>query len=1568
MELTAEERLAQVEKQAKGQVGDAKDLERDEAIAHVSQYESMAVGAAIAADGGWVGLAAYGAAIGGAYTGSWLAEKTHAADGVVWVAEKFGAHQIGTGGPHPATVGHQVAHSHAFAGFLASVVVGALVAVAAGALIAATGGLAAAVIIGAAAGGLAGGFLGGAIGGAAAKLGTRTGPITSGSPNVFIGSQRVARMTDVAACSKESAPQPIIEGSATIFVNGLPMARIGHKLLCGATVDEGAPSVFMDNTTVACAQPAPEIPLWARVAADWIGFLPLGKAAALLGNKTKSATANGRAAANTTKCIDPVDVATGEFVEWRTDVSIPGALPIEWRRSYSSNRDSRSEFFGPRWLDNWSVTLIRERPGSNAIDYLDDEGVTYTFHTPTEVIHAEHLRTPALVLRGSREQPELWDRERGISAHFAWQGNRARLVAYTDTSGNRCDFVYADDERGVARLVELKHSDGWRLELRWQPDGVVDAYGRPQGASVSSVWLHEPDQRPTELVRYRHDTQGRLIQSASLESGRLYYRYNKHHRMEGWGDNSATHVRIDYDIRGRVVCVDTPSNLHSGRFEYDAEARQTRVWQVGRDEALISGQCTTYTYNADLLVTSERNPLGHETRTEWDRNHRILSTTDALGRVTRHDYDDAGRLVTTTDPHGRSSRYEYDGNGRPTSFTDSSGRVLSRTYDEYDRIVSERTASGEVRYDYDARGRLQARHLPGGTLERYHYDAQHRPCGRTAPNGAHESWQQNCLGRVLWHTDALGATTTFEYTDGANGGDPALAADAPLRAGAHLHPLRIVRADGSTVAQDFNREGLLSEQTDAEGRTQRWEWTAFDLLTEHVDTAGHRTRYRYGTEGRLTELINALDQTWRWEYDLAGRLREEIDYAGRRTRWERDALGRPLVRWQPDGTPWRYEWDEADRLRAIRAPDVSHEFGYDAQDQLTQATVRRGDRIDSGLEIEYDDQGRLIAEIHRCGDDGPTRHIAYRYDGEGRLIGREGPLGETRYAFDALGLLRELHTAHGAIHIARDAHGRQIERASTALAPQVPSPGAPVGAHPGAHPGAHFLLRQEHDKLGRLVLQHAGESLQRRYHWQHERLTGIDDKRFGSVRWQLDAREQILHAQFSGPYQADNDTAQLSLAPQQVAHETSFAQEHFRYDAAGNLAAIDDVPLRYEGDVVVQGGRNRYEWDRCGRLIRRTEVRKGFRPRTWHYTWDSFNHLVALTTPEGQHWRYVYDAFGRRRAKRCDTPAPKDPGPRARLRCAEYLWDGATVAAQWKTYADGTSEAPAEQVHEWHYEPGSFAPLALVQQRDGETRLLHVVADLNGAPRELVTHEGELVWAAQLDTWGRLAQCHVQDRDTTHRTRFFPGYRAAANDPLVEVELRFANQWEDEESGLYYNLNRYYDPTIGQYASQDPLGPAGGLRTHGYVHNPITWVDPLGLAGCPKLAKKIQDRAAKGKIPKIAAGKISPKGYHGRLSEGRMLEIVQNPEGVYASSGGHGNIIFAKEGDIVVFAGDGAGAYKGQAITSYGPSGPRGESGASIHGGSSTDPGLPITHDMIINGQIPKPNGGFLPAAHPIDL
>ena len=46
-----------------------------------------------------------------------------------------------------------------------------------------------------------------------------------------------------------------------------------------------------------------------------------------------------------------------------------------------------------------------------------------------------------------------------------------------------------------------------------------------------------------------------------------------------------------------------------------------------------------------------------------------------------------------------------------------------------------------------------------------------------------------------------------------------------------------------------------------------------------------------------------------------------------------------------------------------------------------------------------------------------------------------------------------------------------------------------------------------------------------------------------------------------------------------------------------------------------------------------------------------------------------------------------------------------------------------------------------------------------------------------------------------------------------------------------YNTFRYYDPELGRYVSQDPIGLMGGENLYAYVPNPAGWMDPWGWCG-----------------------------------------------------------------------------------------------------------------------------------------
>lgn len=60
--------------------------------------------------------------------------------------------------------------------------------------------------------------------------------------------------------------------------------------------------------------------------------------------------------------------------------------------------------------------------------------------------------------------------------------------------------------------------------------------------------------------------------------------------------------------------------------------------------------------------------------------------------------------------------------------------------------------------------------------------------------------------------------------------------------------------------------------------------------------------------------------------------------------------------------------------------------------------------------------------------------------------------------------------------------------------------------------------------------------------------------------------------------------------------------------------------------------------------------------------------------------------------------------------------------------------------------------------------------------------------------------------------------------------FRLQNQYCDEETGLHYNFFRYYEPDVGRFVNQDPIGLFGGDNLYQFAPNTQIWIDYWGLA------------------------------------------------------------------------------------------------------------------------------------------
>ncbi|HBA4096629.1 TPA: RHS repeat protein, partial [Escherichia coli] len=312
-----------------------------------------------------------------------------------------------------------------------------------------------------------------------------------------------------------------------------------------------------------------------------------------------------------------------------------------------------------------------------------------------------------------------------------------------------------------------------------------------------------------------------------------------------------------------------------------------------------------------------------------------------------------------------------------------------------------------------------------------------------------------------------------------------------------------------------------------------------------------------------------------------------------------------------------------------------------------------------------------------------------------------------------------------------------------------------------------------------------------------------------------------------------------------------------------------------------------YRYDRHGRLTEKTDlipegVIRTDDERTHRYHYDSQHRLVHYTRTQYAEplveSRYLYDPLGRRVAKRVWRRERDLTGWMSLSRKPQVTWYG------WDGDRLTTIQNDRTRI-QTIYQPGSFTPLIRVETATGEqaktqrrsladtlqqsggedggsvvfppvlvqmldrleseiladrvseesrrwlascgltveqmqnqmdpvytpARKIHLYhCDHRGLPLAFVSTEGATEWCAEYDEWGNLL-----NEENPHQ---------------LQQLIRLPGQQYDEESGLYYNRHRYYDPLQGRYITQDPIGLKGGWNFYQYPLNPVQYIDSMGLA------------------------------------------------------------------------------------------------------------------------------------------
>ncbi|WP_228286844.1 hypothetical protein [Hafnia paralvei] len=219
-------------------------------------------------------------------------------------------------------------------------------------------------------------------------------------------------------------------------------------------------------------------------------------------------------------------------------------------------------------------------------------------------------------------------------------------------------------------------------------------------------------------------------------------------------------------------------------------------------------------------------------------------------------------------PGGYCLDYEYNEAGQLTRLTAPGEQVWQWTYDDHGSMVSLTDPQGRSQqFSYSDQGDLLKRIMPGGATWRWRHDALHQVQEAVAPDGGVTQTELDFLGRLLSVQDPLGYTTQFRHSQNHAGPQGSIE--------------EISRPDGVRELMRQNSEKLPESFNDGEGKTTRYEYSAFDLLTTVIRPDGERLACRYDKLTRLKEIINAGGESYHLTYDQAGQLIAETDFTGR---------------------------------------------------------------------------------------------------------------------------------------------------------------------------------------------------------------------------------------------------------------------------------------------------------------------------------------------------------------------------------------------------------------------------------------------------------------------------------------------------------------------------------------------------------------------------------------------------------------------------------------------------------------------------------------------------------------
>jgi len=1030
-------------------------------------------------------------------------------------------------------------------------------------------------------------------------------------------------------------------------------------------------------------------------------------------------------------------------------------------------------------------------------------------------------------------------------------------VDYPD--GNSKSYVYTNsleevwDESGV-KSASYSYDAAGRVKSTEFADGVNKYQISYPGKYASSAVVTDP---LGKVRTYKFGGENSSNATASTAPGSMIRRYISSATL-----NSQGFPIEDYDFKGNRNTYSWDTNR--GLVITTTEAKDSTAERSTKNEwhpqwrlpvtVAESGRTANYTYDnlGNLLsqtVTDTATGAAHVMSWTYYPSGLVATETVPNGAIANYQYDNAGNLTTATNALGHTETFTHDAAGRVLTYTSATSLAAAYSYDARGRLLTANRGGLLTTLTYRPSGQVATATLPYGYVMTYSYDAAHRLIGWNDNRGASGTYAldamgnrlseevRNAQGQLAWklarsinslnrvastQIGSSAAPTTYSYD--ANGDLSSVTQTLPGI------------QNTTTLTLDALRR--IKSLQDANNTNAALTYNALNDVTQASDFKGVSTTYTRDALGNAPTEASPDISSKSATYDALGLLKQVTDAMGRATTITRDALGRPTQLQYADATSTVLRYDlpggsynvpgapqaSVGYLSEVQDPGVTTAFQLDLLGRLTRKTqtlMANGDP--RALAYSYHPAGSAGAGLLNTITYASGKQLSHVYNSTGQLTALHwndqplvtgitwNPLGQpTGWQWPSfvstLGTLQPLTeqrtytdanqlASSKLLNLTWDAAGR-----ISLIQQQHMLPGRAAAQQ------AKLSSAFSHDAVGRLTASahSAPAGLTLPTGWS---LADTIELSASGYAWDANGNRTQVHysnALASGTstlqrnYQMAAGTNRLQSYAQTLQRPGSAAQNSnvtFSYDAAGALVKKGDNHLHYGAD---------------GRIAKAGEY---------------------ADAADARAVSYVYNALGQRVFK-SDARGAGQPATLQTLYAEDGI--GSTVLGQYANQRSANSAAPAGQSDstEIIYLPTASGPMPIAAEINGRLYAIHT--DHLNTPRRLTSQQGQVAWQWLISGFGEV-------RPTTGDRGYGQTVSGPSYAQAVKFDLRYPGQVFDEETGLSYNLHRYYDAETGRYIQADPIGLDGGWNRFGYVGgDPLSFFDPMGLCSCTNVLSQAE--------------------------------------------------------------------------------------------------------------------------------